>query len=98
MAYDLYVITDEEIGRGLSHAEIARRAVAGGADVVQLREKRLSGRSFFNAAVAVREVTREAGALFIVNDRLDVALAAGADGVHLGATDLPIEQARRLAP
>lgn len=98
MAYDLYVITDEEVGRGLSHAEIARRAVAGGADVIQLRDKRLSCRDLLAAASAVRKITRNAGALFIVNDRLDVALAAGADGVHLGESDLPIEDARRLAP
>jgi len=98
MAYDLYVITDEGIGRGLSHAELARRAVAGGADVVQLRDKRLSGRDLLAAASAIREVTYDAGALFIVNDRLDVALAAGADGVHLGESDLPIEHARRIAP
>ncbi|MFA7562229.1 MAG: thiamine phosphate synthase [Methanoculleus sp.] len=98
MAFDLYVITDEEIGRGRSHAELARLAVAGGADAVQLRDKRLSGLDLYRAAVAVRRVTRDAGALFIVNDRLDVALAAGADGVHLGESDLPIEEARRLAP
>ncbi|WP_214020079.1 thiamine phosphate synthase [Methanoculleus sp.] len=98
MAYDLYVITDEGLGRGLSHAELARRAVAGGADAIQLRDKRLSGRDFLRAASAVREITRDAGALFIVNDRLDVALAAGADGVHLGESDLPVGEARRLAP
>lgn len=98
MAYDLYVITDEEVGRGLSHAEIARRAVAGGADVIQLRDKGLSGRDLFIAATAIREITLDAGALFIVNDRLDVALAAGADGVHLGADDLPLECAREIAP
>lgn len=98
MAYDLYVITDEEIGRGLSHAEIARRAVAGGADAIQLRDKRLSGRDLLAAASAIRKITRNAGALFIVNDRLDVALAADADGVHLGESDLPIEDARRIAP
>ncbi|KUL05434.1 MAG: Thiamine-phosphate synthase [Methanoculleus marisnigri] len=98
MAYDLYVITDEGLGRGLSHAELARRAVAGGADVVQLRDKRLSGRDLLAAASAIREVTYDAGALFIVNDRLDVALAADADGIHLGESDLPIEHARRIAP
>lgn len=98
MAYDLYVITDEEVGRGLSHAEIARRAVAGGADVIQLRDKGLSGRDLFTVATAIREITLDAGALFIVNDRLDVALAAGADGVHLGADDLPLECAREIAP
>jgi thiamine-phosphate pyrophosphorylase len=98
MAYDLYVITDEQIGHGLSHAELARRAVAGGADTIQLRDKRLSGRDLLIVASAIREVTRDAGALFVVNDRLDVALAAGADGVHLGESDLPIEHARRIAP
>jgi len=98
MGYDLYVITDEEIGRGRSHAELARRAVAGGADVIQLRDKRLSGRDLFRAAVAIRGITADAGALFIVNDRLDVAFAAGADGVHLGENDLPVGEARRIAP
>ena len=98
MAYDLYVVTDEAIGNGLSHVELARRAVAGGADVIQLRDKNLPGRDLLDAAVAIREITLEAGALFIVNDRLDVALAAGADGVHLGESDLPIGHARRIAP
>lgn len=98
MAYDLYVITDEEIGRGRTHTELTRLAVTGGADAVQLRDKRLSGRELFVTAIAVRRITRDAGALFIVNDRLDVALAAGADGVHLGENDLPVEEARRLAP
>jgi len=98
MGYDLYVITDETVGGGRSHAELARRAVAGGADVIQLRDKRLPGRDLLDAASAIREVTYDAGALFIVNDRLDVALAAGADGVHLGASDLPVGEARRIAP
>ncbi|BBL67207.1 thiamine phosphate synthase [Methanoculleus chikugoensis] len=98
MAYDLYVITDEGIGQGRSHAELAARAVAGGADAIQLRDKTLSGRDLFTAASTIREIASDAGALFIVNDRLDVALAAGADGVHLGESDLPIGEARRLAP
>jgi thiamine-phosphate pyrophosphorylase len=98
MGYDLYVVTDETIGLGRSHVELARQAVAGGADVIQLRDKTLSGRALFDAAIAVREITLDAGALFIVNDRLDVALAADADGVHLGESDLPIGHARRLAP
>ena len=98
MAYDLYVITDEGVGHGLSHAEIAQRAVAGGADTIQLRDKRLSGRDLLAAASAIREITYDAGALFIVNDRLDVALAAGADGVHLGESDLPLGDARRITP
>ncbi len=98
MAYDLYVVTDEQIGRGRTHTEQARSAVAGGADAIQLRDKSLSCRDLLAAACEIRKITRTAGALFIVNDRLDVALAAGADGVHLGQSDLPLEYARRIAP
>jgi thiamine-phosphate pyrophosphorylase len=98
MAYDLYVITDREIARGLSHAEIARRALDGGADVVQIRDKFLPCGDLLAAACEVREITRAAGALFIVNDRLDIALASEADGVHLGKDDLPAWHAKRIAP
>lgn len=96
--YDLYVITDEGLSRGLTHAELARQAVAGGADVIQLRDKEKSGRELFFIGAEVREICRSAGALFIVNDRLDVALACGADGVHLGQDDLPVAAARTIAP
>jgi thiamine-phosphate pyrophosphorylase len=98
MAYDLYVVTDEQIGRGRTHAELARLAVAGGADAVQLRDKTLPCRDLLATAREIRAVTAATESLFIVNDRLDVALAAGADGVHLGQSDLPVECARRLAP
>jgi len=98
MAYDLYVITDQTIGRGRSHAEIARRALDGGADIIQLRDKDLSCREFLAEACMIREITAEAGRLFIVNDRIEVALSAGADGVHLGQDDLPVRAARRIAP
>ena len=95
--YDLYVVTNEPLSRGLKHAEIARRAVVGGADVIQLRDKEKSSRELYAIACEMRGIC--AGrALFFVNDRLDVALAAGADGVHLGQDDLPIEAARRIAP
>ncbi len=96
--YDLYVITDEGLSRGLGHAEIARRAIAGGADVIQLRDKRLGGRGLLGPALEIREMTKKAGVLFIVNDRLDVALACGADGVHLGQEDLPARLVRPLCP
>ncbi|QSZ68383.1 thiamine phosphate synthase [Methanofollis aquaemaris] len=98
MAYDLYVVTDSEVGRGRSHFDQARLAVAGGADVVQLRDKQMCTADLLRTARGIRAVTSTAGALFIVNDRLDVALAAGADGVHLGQDDLPVEEARALAP
>jgi thiamine-phosphate pyrophosphorylase len=66
--------------------------------VVQLRDKKLPGRDLYHLAVELRKQTVISGALLIVNDRLDVALAAGADGVHLGQDDLPVAAARRIAP
>jgi thiamine-phosphate pyrophosphorylase len=94
----LYVVTDRALSRGLGHLEVARRAVEGGADVVQLRDKELSGAEPYALAVKIREAVHEAGKLFVVNDRLDIALAAGADGVHLGRDDLPLTAARSVAP
>ena len=98
MRLDLYVITDEAISGGRSHAEIARLACAGGADAIQLRDKARGPEALCRIGREIRAITRDAGALFIVNDSLDVALACGADGVHLGQGDLCVETARRLAP
>jgi thiamine-phosphate pyrophosphorylase len=98
MHYDLYVVTDRGIANGLAHAEIARRAAKGGANVVQLRDKHLSGRELYMTALEVRQVTKEYDTAFIVNDSLDVALAVKADGVHLGQDDLPLKAARRITP
>lgn len=71
----------------------------GGVDIVQLRDKRLEARELLAAAAVVRRRTSEAGALFVVNDRVDLAIAAGADGVHLGQADLPVRVARaQLGP
>jgi thiamine-phosphate diphosphorylase len=85
----LYVITDERLGRGRSHLQIAEAAIRGGADVVQLRDKTASSRRLYDIALQLRRLTREAKVPFVVNDRLDVALAADADGVHVGREDLP---------
>jgi thiamine-phosphate pyrophosphorylase len=98
MNFELYVITDEAIAGGRSHVEIAQQALRGGADVIQLRDK---GRSCAELACVGREIAaiiRKAGAVFIVNDRLDVAIACGADGVHLGQDDMRLSTARQLAP
>lgn len=95
--YSLYVVTDEKLSCGLTHAEIARRAVAGGANVIQLRDKEKSSRELYEIACEIREICRDRS-LFFVNDRLDIALAAKADGVHLGQDDLPIEAARQIVP
>jgi thiamine-phosphate diphosphorylase len=89
------VITDEEIS-GLRHREVAVQALEGGATMIQLRDKRGDLRSLYEEAVAIRQLCRRYRRLFIVNDRLDVALAAEADGVHLGQEDLPARLARPL--
>ncbi|MDD1696241.1 MAG: thiamine phosphate synthase [Methanoregula sp.] len=98
MKFDLYVITDEAIAGGMSHAEIAQRAIAGGADVIQLRDKVCGCRELIRIGRTLREITKKSGTLFIINDRLDVALACGADGVHLGKDDTCAGVARQLAP
>jgi thiamine-phosphate pyrophosphorylase len=76
----------------------ARAAVEAGAPAIQLRLKEASGRATFDLATRLLAITRPAGALLFVNDRLDVALAAGADGAHLGDDDLPVRAARAIAP
>jgi thiamine-phosphate pyrophosphorylase len=92
----LCVITDERVGRGRSHLRIAEEAIRGGADVIQLRDKEASGRTLYEIALALRRLTLDANVPFIVNDRVDVAMAVGADGVHLGQQDLPASAARAI--
>ncbi len=94
--WTLYVVTDKALAGGRSHAEQARAAILGGATVIQYREKVGNTRQLIAEALAVRDVCRELGATFIVNDRVDVALAVGADGVHVGQEDMPAIIARRL--
>jgi thiamine-phosphate pyrophosphorylase len=98
MDYGLYVITDEGVSHGLGHVEIARKVAEGGADVIQLRDKARTSKDMLSIALQIREITRSAGIRFIVNDRLDLARASDADGVHLGQEDLPVTFARRVAP
>lgn len=85
-----------DAGPGRGHVEVARAALAGGATMVQLRDKEAGGAALYGLAVTIGALCRSAGVPFIVNDRLDVALAADADGVHLGQDDLPALVARRL--
>jgi thiamine-phosphate pyrophosphorylase len=98
MGYDLYVVTDRQLSHGRSHVEVARQALRGGADVIQLRDKEMSSRELYQEALEIRELTLSRKATFIVNDRLDIAMAVEADGVHLGQSDLPIDAARLLVP
>jgi thiamine-phosphate pyrophosphorylase len=92
----LYLVTDRGLSLGRSTLDIVRAAVAGGVTCVQLREKRCATREFVAEARAVRELLVGTGVPLIINDRIDVALAVGADGVHLGQTDMLIADARRL--
>ena len=94
----LIVITDPGCGEGREIVDVVRAALRGGAPVIQLRGKEQPAREQVALARALLAETRAAGALLFVNDRLDVALAAGADGVHLGQDDLPVDAARRIVP
>lgn len=94
--FDLYVVTDSDLSRGRSDAEVARLAYEGGADAVQLRMKHADGRGMLEQARAIRAIADEYCRFFFVNDRVDIAIASGADGVHLGQSDIPLEVARDL--
>jgi thiamine-phosphate pyrophosphorylase len=92
----VYLVTEESLSAGRRSEQIAEAALAGGVRVIQVREKNGSVRRALEIAMAVRRLTRRYDALLIVNDRIDIALAAEADGVHLGQEDLPVPAARRL--
>ncbi len=92
----LYLVTDERLSRGRSHLEVAEAAIRGGADVIQLRDKTSDSGALYRIALALRKLTLEAKVPLIVNDRLDIALAVDADGLHVGQDDLPASVARRL--
>ncbi len=91
-----HVITDTMLQTCLSHVELAQLAIAGGADTIQLREKSGSTKEMIRAAEQMQALCKKAGVTFIVNDRVDVAIASHADGVHLGQDDFPIPLARKL--
>jgi len=97
----LYVITDEAAisphGIRRSHEEIAKAAAEGGASIVQIRDKSASTRQLIEVTLRCKEIVQQSNILVFVNDRLDVALAAEADGVHLGDEDMPVGVARNIA-
>ena len=95
--YSLYLVTDRSLSKGRSNREIVESAVAGGVTCVQLREKHCGTREFIHEALALRPLLRDHNIPLIINDRLDVALAVAADGVHLGQSDMPIAMARQIA-
>jgi thiamine-phosphate pyrophosphorylase len=94
--YSLYLVTDRGLSRGRATLDIVGAAVQGGVTCVQLREKTCSTRVFIAEALAIRDFLRARGIPLIINDRVDVALAVGADGVHLGQSDMPLAMARSL--
>ena len=92
--WDVYLVTQASLSGERSTPEVLKRAIDGGVDVVQLREKDVSARNRYDIGREVRELTRNAGVPLIVNDRVDLAAALDADGVHLGDEDLPVPVAR----
>lgn len=94
--FRLYVITGEEFHPSRTLEEVMREAMEGGADFIQLRDKKSTKKQVLEKAKMLRELTNEFDVPFIVNDHIDVALAVGADGIHLGQDDLPLVEARKL--
>jgi thiamine-phosphate pyrophosphorylase len=94
--WDVYLVTDRALSKGRSTLEIVEAAVRGGISAVQLREKGLETGAFYEEGLEIRGLLRSAGVPLIINDRIDVALALDADGVHLGQSDIPVSVARSL--
>lgn len=94
--YSLYLVTDRGLARDRSMLEIVRAAVQGGVTCVQLREKECSTLDFIEQAFTIKDFLKSRGVPLIINDRVDVALAIEADGVHLGQTDMPLEIAKKI--
>ena len=94
--FSLYLITDRMQTAGRALPAVVADALRGGLRAVQLREKDLAAGQLFELAVELRQLTRQYGAKLLINDRIDVALAVAADGVHLGKAGLPVPEARRI--
>ena len=92
----IYPIIDSSIVTLDNIGKTAEAIIDGGAKILQLRAKSLSSKEFLETARIIRKITKDKGTVFIVNDRVDIALLTDADGVHLGQGDLPVKEARRL--
>jgi thiamine-phosphate pyrophosphorylase len=97
-ALRLYLVTDQPSLRGRTLIDVVQAAVQGGVTCVQLREKHANSRDFYAQAVALMDLLLPLNIPLIINDRLDIALACGAQGVHLGQSDMPVDVARKLLP
>lgn len=93
----LYLVTEESVPLD-TLLDIIKKSIAGGVDVVQLREKSSSGKIFHEKALAIKQLLRNTGVPLIINDRVDVALAIEADGVHVGQSDLPLQAVKKIIP
>jgi len=94
----LYLVTDRALARGRPLEDVIRPAVAGGVTAVQLREKDLDSREFYETALRITALLRGKNVPLFINDRVDVAIAAGTEGIHVGQQDLPAHVVRRMAP
>ena len=94
----LYLITDRNLSRGRSTVDVVRAALAGGVDIVQLRDKEAEAAAIVEEGLRVHELTARYQVPLIVNDRIDIALAIEAEGAHVGQTDMPAGMARKLLP
>lgn len=92
----LYLVTDQGLSKGRTHEFIVEEAVKGGVTMVQLREKNISSREFYELAKSLMSILKPLNIPLIINDRLDIALAVDADGLHIGQSDLPYFIARKL--
>jgi len=96
LAADLYGLTAEEYSLGRNNIEVASLMIKAGLKVIQYREKDKRMREKYQECLKLREMTRQAGVTFIINDHVDLALLVGADGIHLGQDDLPVNRVREL--
>ncbi|GAI86278.1 unnamed protein product, partial [marine sediment metagenome] len=96
--YDLYLVTDEKMSLDRDISYVVEQAVEGGVTMVQLREKELNTREFIKRSLNLKKLLSKYDVPLIINDRIDIALAVEADGVHVGQSDMPYEYVKRLIP
>ncbi len=95
---ELYLVTDEKLSLGRDLKVVVEQAVRGGVSMVQIREKEMNSRDFVHRAEAMKKILNRYKVPLVINDRIDVALAVGADGVHVGQSDMPYEYVRGIIP
>ena len=92
----IYLVTDRDALKGKEITSVVSKSLDAGADIVQFRDKTATDEEFLEAAKKIRSLAKDKGALFIINDRVDMALALDSDGIHLGQDDMPVEAARKI--